>query len=93
MTHCDAAGYLASGLVFAAFCMKEMIPLRIVGICSNLAFIIYGLGLDLVPVWTLHVILLPMNFWRLWQALRHGREQTERDPRLLPNKARMQPQL
>ena len=70
MTHCDVAGYLASGLVFAAFCMKEMIPLRIVGICSNLAFIVYGVELGLVPVWALHAILLPMNSWRLWQALR-----------------------
>ena len=70
MTPSEAAGYLASGLVFAAFCMKEMIPLRIVGICSNLAFIVYGLGLGLVPVWALHAVLLPMNGWRLWQALR-----------------------
>ena len=50
MTRWDAIGYLAACLVFAAFGMKEMIPLRPVALCSNLAFIIYALGLELTPV-------------------------------------------
>jgi CRP/FNR family cyclic AMP-dependent transcriptional regulator len=70
MTHWDAVGYLAGGLVLAAFGMKEMLALRIVAIFSNLAFIAYGLGLDLPPVWLLHAALLPLNGWRLSQALR-----------------------
>ena len=65
----DAVGYLASGLVFAAFCMKEMIPLRVIAVCSNLAFIAYGIELDLHPIWLLHTILLPMNCLRLWQLM------------------------
>jgi len=68
----DAVGYLASGLVFATFCMKGMISLRLVAVCSNVAFINYGLGLDLVPVWLLHAILLPLNCWRLWQMVDAG---------------------
>jgi hypothetical protein len=63
----DAIGYLASALVLAAFCMKEMVPLRIVAICSNIAFLTYGLALGLVPVWLLHATLLPINCWRLWE--------------------------
>jgi hypothetical protein len=43
----DAVGYVASVLVFSAFCMKDMIPLRLVAVCSNVAFLTYGLGLDL----------------------------------------------
>jgi hypothetical protein len=66
----DGAGFLAAGLVFAAFVMKEMVALRIVAMCSNVAFIVYGLGLDLAPVWLLHAVLLPLNAWRLLQALR-----------------------
>src|SRR5262245_21253661 len=62
----DALGYLASGLVFAAFCMKDIIPLRAVAVGSNLAFLTYGLALGLVPVWLLHAVLLPINCWRLW---------------------------
>ena len=64
----DAAGYLASGLVVMAFCMKDIIPLRVVALTSNIAFLIYGIALGLAPVWLLHAILLPINGWRLWQA-------------------------
>jgi hypothetical protein len=70
MNVCDGVGFLAAALVFAAFGMKEMVTLRIVAMCSNVAFIVYGVGLDLAPVWVLHVVLLPMNAWRLMQALR-----------------------
>jgi len=65
----DAVGYLASALVLAAFCMKEMIPLRVVAVCSNIAFLIYGLALGLAPVWLLHAALLPINCWRLCEGL------------------------
>jgi hypothetical protein len=68
MNRVDAVGYFASVLVFAAFCMREMIPLRVVAICSNIAFLTYGLGLGLTPIWLLHAILLPINCWRLWQG-------------------------
>jgi len=66
----DIVGYLGSGLVFASFCMRAMVPLRIVAICSNFAFLGYGFGLDLAPVWQLHMALLPMNLWRLCEAIR-----------------------
>ena len=69
MSHWDAIGYFASGMVFVAFGMQEMVALRIVAMLSNLAFIAYGLGLDLTPVWLLHAVLLPLNGWRLAQAL------------------------
>jgi len=69
MTLCEAAGYLASMLVFMAFCMKDIVSLRIVAIASNLAFLTYGIGLGLAPVWLLHAVLLPVNGWRLWQAV------------------------
>lgn len=49
--------------------MKDMVPLRIAAICSNIAFLIYGIGLGLLPVALLHGILLPMNAWRLSSAL------------------------
>ena len=68
----DAVGYLASGLVFATFCMRGMASLRLVAVCSNVAFVSYGLGLDLIPVWLLHAILLPLNCWRLWQMVDAG---------------------
>ena len=68
----NVIGYVASTLVLTAFGMKSIIPLRVVGMCSNLVFIIYGLGLGLTPIWSLHAALLPMNAWRLVGALRGG---------------------
>ena len=66
----EALGYVASALVLAAFYMKEMIPLRIAALASNLSFIAYGASLGLTPIWLLHVLLVPMNSCRLVQALR-----------------------
>lgn len=72
MNPLDTVGYVASVLVFAAFCMKDIIPLRLIAIFSNVAFLTYGMGLNLTPVWVLHAILLPINCWRLWQAFFPG---------------------
>ena len=63
----ELSGYVASALVFLTFYMKTMIPLRVVGIVSNVAFMTYGLGGRLYPVLTLHAILLPLNCLRLLQ--------------------------
>jgi len=63
----ELTGYLASLLVFSTFYMKTMIPLRSVAIASNVAFITYGYMAGLYPVFLLHVVLLPLNVWRLYQ--------------------------
>lgn len=72
----EMVGYVASGLVLATFYMRDMIPLRIVALASNVAFIAYGVALHLTPIWVLHVLLLPMNGCRLAQALRTPRGRT-----------------
>jgi CRP/FNR family transcriptional regulator, cyclic AMP receptor protein len=66
------AGWVAAVLVFSAFFMRTMIPLRIVAIASNVAFIAYALlGLRygvfdrLYPILVLHSTLLPLNLIRL----------------------------
>jgi CRP/FNR family transcriptional regulator, cyclic AMP receptor protein len=61
MTFAEFAGYMAAGLVFATFYMKTMIPLRLVGITSNVAFLVYAWLDALVPVLVLHSALLPLN--------------------------------
>lgn len=66
----EFAGYLAALLVFLTFYMKTMIPLRIVGICSNCTFIVYGYLGGLYPVLILHLVLLPLNSLRLREMLR-----------------------
>jgi len=69
----ELVGYLASSLVLAAFCVRDMVPLRVLAIGSNLAFITYGSLAGLRPVLLLHLILLPTNTVRLWQLLRDRR--------------------
>ena len=61
ITWIDGVGYLASALVLLTFCMGTMLSLRALAICSNLAFIGYGIGAGIYPVLILHVILLPLN--------------------------------
>ena len=76
MSHLDwvnVAGYCASLLVFGAFYMTAMIPLRAIAIASNIAFITYGFGHDLYPVLILHALLLPLNCLRLLQLCRSSR--------------------
>lgn len=63
----EITGYAASMLVFCTFYMKTMIPLRVVAIVSNVAFMLYAVGGRLYPVLILHVILLPLNCVRLIQ--------------------------
>ena len=74
MSFHDLMGYTAAVLVFAAFYMKGMIGLRIIGLCSNLAFLVYALGHNLPPIVLLHAMLIPVNGWRLCQQLRGGPE-------------------
>jgi CRP/FNR family transcriptional regulator, cyclic AMP receptor protein len=73
----EFVGYFAALLVFLTFYMKTMIPLRVVGICSNCAFITYGYLGDLYPVLILHLILLPLNALRLREMLRLTKQVSE----------------
>ena len=67
-------GYAASATVFATFCMKTMIPLRILAIASNVLFCSYGYFDHIYPVLILHLALLPINTVRLIQIQRLIRE-------------------
>jgi hypothetical protein len=69
--------WIAAILVFSSFFMKTMIPLRIVAIVSNVAFVTYALlGIRygifdrVYPILVLHASLLPLNLLRLRQLNR-----------------------
>jgi CRP/FNR family cyclic AMP-dependent transcriptional regulator len=70
MSFTESLGYVAAFLVLLTFSMKTMVPLRIVGIVSNIFFIGYGYLAEAQPVVVLHCILLPLNMLRLYQILR-----------------------
>jgi len=73
----ELIGYLAAILVFTSFYMKTMIPLRVVALGSNLAFIAYGIAGSLYPVLILHLALFPLNVLRLVQIRRLIRQVEE----------------
>ncbi len=71
------AAWFAAGLVFSTFFMKTMVPLRVIAITSNVAFVAYALlGLRygifgrVYPILILHSALLPLNVFRLLQIRR-----------------------
>jgi CRP/FNR family cyclic AMP-dependent transcriptional regulator len=71
------AAWVAALLVFSSFFMKTIVPLRVVAIASNVAFIGYALlGLQygifgrVYPILVLHSALLPLNVIRLRQIKR-----------------------
>jgi CRP/FNR family transcriptional regulator, cyclic AMP receptor protein len=63
----QALGWLSAALVLASFSLKTMVSLRVVAIASNVAFFTYGWLADLLPIYVLHGILLPVNLFRLNQ--------------------------
>ena len=65
----EALGYLGALLVLSAYSMKTMIPLRIIGLCANGIFIVYGYMAPAYPQLLLHGVLLPLNSLRLYQML------------------------
>jgi CRP/FNR family transcriptional regulator, cyclic AMP receptor protein len=66
----ETLGFVAAFLMFTTFYMKNMIPLRIIGIASNITFIVYTSFEQIWPVLILHSVLLPMNSLRLVQMLK-----------------------
>lgn len=68
----QVVAWLAAVLVFLSFFMKTIVPLRTLAIVSNIVFIVYALmGLHygifdkVLPIFVLHMLLLPLNIIRL----------------------------
>jgi CRP/FNR family transcriptional regulator, cyclic AMP receptor protein len=90
MTPAETLGYLACGLVLLTFGMRTMMAMRVAAIGSNLAFVAYGLALDLPPIWALHTALLPLNAFRLLELQRGAkRRRGRRSSRRISPSARL----
>jgi CRP/FNR family transcriptional regulator, cyclic AMP receptor protein len=70
MSYVTMIGFVAAGLVIATLSMRTMIPLRLIGIASNVAFVTYGALFGSIPTVMLHSILFPLNIYRLYEMLR-----------------------
>lgn len=65
----NTLGWVAASLVLTSFYLRTMVPLRLVALFSNFAFIGYGLVASAIPILVLHTLLLPLNSVRLIQLL------------------------
>jgi CRP-like cAMP-binding protein len=71
MTHvaANAGGIFSSIFLVASYTMTTMIPLRIFGILTNLVLITFSFTTGNYPTMILHMVLLPLNAFRLNQML------------------------
>lgn len=66
----EFVGYVGSLLMFSTFWMRTMIPLRIAGLCGNLAMMLYAAMGGLWPMMILQLLMFPVNIGRLVQIRR-----------------------
>ncbi|HLM40965.1 MAG TPA: cyclic nucleotide-binding domain-containing protein [Microvirga sp.] len=69
MTWVEALGWFGAALAIAGSAMKTIIPLRCIGIATNVVALIYAYIMGLYPSMTVNLILLPLNGLRLYQML------------------------
>jgi hypothetical protein len=69
MNYVQMIGFVAVGLVIATLSMRTMVPLRVIGMTSNVAFITYGLLAGSLPTVVLHSVLFPLNVYRFREML------------------------
>ncbi len=63
-------GYFASLLMFCTFYMKKMVLLRAVGMCGNVAFVIFAASVHAYPLLIVHASLFPLNGLRMIQMIK-----------------------
>lgn len=73
MTYVELIGWAAAVATFTTFMMKTMLPLRSASVVANLLFITYGGLAHSMPVLVLHMMLLPLNIFRLAEIFRATR--------------------
>jgi len=76
----ELIGWAAALMTFAAYSMKTMLLLRIAAVGANLLFISYGALTGVMPMLVLHIGLLPLNTFRLFQILRTTRQVRDASP-------------
>ena len=70
MKYFEIIGFIGAALMVATLAMKAMIPLRVVGIASNIFQIAFALSVGITPMLIQHGILLPVNAYRLYEQMR-----------------------
>jgi CRP/FNR family cyclic AMP-dependent transcriptional regulator len=74
-----AAAAVAGALIVASTLVKTIIPLRWLALGGNVGFVVYGLVHPAPMVFVLHVVLLPINLWRVLEMQRLTRRLRDTD--------------
>ena len=72
----EAVGYTGTGLTILAYGMRNLVPLRIAGILSSVAFLTYGVLTHSYPLALMEILLLPINAYRLLELRTDRRRNT-----------------
>lgn len=65
----EILGYFGASLTLCVYSMKRMIPLRMIAICANCVFVVFGFLAEVYPQMVLHALLIPINCLRLYEML------------------------
>jgi CRP/FNR family transcriptional regulator, cyclic AMP receptor protein len=70
----EILGYVGAVVVLVTYSMRTMIPLRALGMVSNVIFLTFGVQRGIYSQIILHSVLLPLNGYRLNQMLQLTRQ-------------------
>jgi len=65
----DTVGWFAAALTLLTFASRDMVLLRVAALGANACFVAYAFTASLWPVLSLHLLLMPVNLFRLTQLL------------------------
>ena len=68
----EFVGYLASALVVLSLTMASVVRLRIISLCGSIAFLVYGLLIESVPIVITNVSIAAINIWFLRREFASG---------------------
>jgi hypothetical protein len=69
LTLADALGLIGAVLYLATYAVKTMVPLRVLGVASNIFLVGYAFLHASYPTFLLYFTLIPLNALRLYQML------------------------
>jgi CRP/FNR family cyclic AMP-dependent transcriptional regulator len=84
-------GFLGAVLTLASYLMKSMMPLRVVALASNFAFVAYGYLESALPSLMLYAAMIPINAKKVWEmkklvrAIENAKSDTPVSEWLLPH--------
>jgi uncharacterized membrane protein YagU involved in acid resistance len=87
MSISDGVGFLAAAFTLLTFLQTAMVPMRFAAIAATLSFISYGALAGCLPVLVLHLILLPVNGYRVWASMVQQLAETRPGSACLPGRS------